>query len=324
MRGLLLRASLSTVAGIGEAAVRIVRAVMKASGALLALLVLVACAQQIRLSDGAPLPEPHVDTLRVATLNVHYIDLRSGGEGPWSLAGWERRKAALGDTVAALKADVIAFQEMESFRGGDDDSDNLARGYLLGRLPGFEAAATGDWRSFPSTQPIFYRTDRLRLEDQGWFFFSEKPAVIYSRTFDGSWPAFASWAEFTPVGGGQRFRLVNVHLEYRSASNRRRSAELIARRLTAVIDAGTPVILAGDLNALRGWRVMRILQDAGLRFPRVPAATHHLNRGVHLLPAIDHIGLAGLDATGGPYVPQMRHGGVWPTDHHPVVLDLAP
>ena len=303
---------------------RVVRSIGKGLLAALALIALVACAQQIRLSERDVLPPPPEDALRIATLNVHYIDLRGQGEGRWSRAGWERRKRALGAAVEALEADVVAFQEMESFRGGNADTDNLARRYLLDRLSGYEAAVIGDWRTFPSTQPIFYRTGKLELVDQGWFFFSDTPDVIYSRTFDGSWPAFASWAAFRPRGGGDVFRVMNVHLEYRSASNRRLSAELIADRLRPVIDAGTPVVLAGDFNALAGWEVMESLEAAGLRFPKVPGATYHLDRGLHLLPAIDHIGHSpGLRGVGGPHVPQIRVDGVWPADHHPVVLDLA-
>ncbi|MAE88251.1 MAG: endonuclease, partial [Pelagibaca sp.] len=104
---------------------RVVRSIGKGLLAALALIALVACAQQIRLSEGDALPPPPEDALRIATLNVHYIDLRGQGEGRWSRAGWERRKPALGAAVEALEADVIAFQEMESFRGGNADTDNL-------------------------------------------------------------------------------------------------------------------------------------------------------------------------------------------------------
>jgi hypothetical protein len=145
----------------------------------------------------------------------------------------------------------VAFQEMESFRRGSDGGLNLARDFLLERNPGFAAAASGDWREFPSTQPIFYRRDRLRLIDQGWFFFSTTPDVIYSRTFDGSWPAFASWAEFAPLDGGRPFRVVNMHFEYRSGSNRLQSAGLVRDRIRPAIAAGTPTFVVGDLNARR-------------------------------------------------------------------------
>ena len=61
---------------------------LKALLSLLALIALVACAQQIRLSEGDALPPPPEDALRLATLNVHYIDLRGQGDGRWSRAGW--------------------------------------------------------------------------------------------------------------------------------------------------------------------------------------------------------------------------------------------
>ncbi|EPX84988.1 endonuclease/exonuclease/phosphatase family protein [Salipiger mucosus] len=303
---------------------RLVRPVLRTLALLLVGLLLVACAQQVRLTEWSDPPAPRDGALRIATLNVHYIDLRSSGDGPWTRAGWERRRPALTAAVGDMQADIIAFQEMESFRGGNDDSNNLARRHLLEAHPDYEAAATGDWRAFPSTQPIFYRSDRFELRDQGWFFFSDTPDVIYSRTFDGSWPAFASWAEFAPVGGGPAFRVVNLHFEYRSASNRRLSAELVAERIAPVIGQGTPVIVAGDLNALHGWRVMEILESAGLRFPRVPAATYHLNRGINLLGPIDHVGLTpDLQVSAGPFVLQRKYAGQWPSDHYPVLLDVT-
>ena len=199
----------------------------------------------------------------------------------------------------------MAFQEMESFRGGSDGGVNLARDFLLERNPGYAAAASGDWREFPSTQPIFYRTDRFRLVDQGWFFFSTTPDVIYSRTFNGSWPAFASWAEFAPPDGGPAFRVVNVHFEYRSASNRILSAELVRDRIAPVIAGGTPVFLVGDINARRRSPTAERIAEAGIVFAPVEGSTYHFDRGLNLFFAIDHIGATpDLTRVGGPVVLQ--------------------
>jgi hypothetical protein len=188
--------------------------------------------------------------------------------------------------------------------GGSDGSLNLARDFLLEGNPEFAAAASGDWREFPSTQPIFYRRDRLRLLDQGWFFFSSTPDVIYSRTFDGSWPAFASWADFAPRDGGPPFRVVNVHFEYRSASNRLLSAELVRDRIAPVIAArADPTFVVGDLNARRTSPTRRIA-EAGIRFAPVEGSTYHFDRGLNLFFAIDHIGAtAEVERVGGPVGP---------------------
>lgn len=295
--------------------------VVRILGGFLATLALIGCAMHLTHSDRAGLPAPDPESLRIATYNVHYIVL-SQAEGPWSVADWERRKAPLDLAFKALQADIVAFQEMESWERGGDGQANLARDYLLAQNPDYKAAATGDARIFPPTQPIFYRPDRVTPVDQGWFFFSDTPDVIYSRTFNGSFPAFASWAEFeTP--DARRFRVVNVHFEYSSRSNRLQSADLVTARLRDVVAEGLPVALVGDLNARHGAETMRRLEQAGVSFPRVPGATYHLNRGVHLFGAIDHIGLTpNLRLAKGPFVLQRQFLQEWPSDHHPVVADI--
>ena len=261
-------------------------------------------------------------TLRVATQNVHYISLDKI-MGPWSVGDWQDRRDSLDQAFKAVAPDIIGFQEMESFRRGDDGSVNLARDWLLARNPRYAAGASGDWRSFPSTQPIFYRTDRFTLLDQGWFFFSDTPDVIYSRTFDGSYPAFASFVRLRDIDG-RTLTVVNVHFEYKSGSNRLKSARLVADRMAPLIAAGERVVLIGDLNALRGSGTARILKDAGFTFLPVTGSTYHLNRGLNLFGAIDHIALAGpVTASGPPQVQRRTFAGRWPSDHHAVVADVT-
>lgn len=302
--------------------VRVLRWLGRGLIAVFALLTLVACALHVTQSEGnVSVAPPQGDALRIASYNVHYIWL-DRETGAWSVGDWERRKGPLDSAFKALNADVVAFQEMESFQRGDDGSVNLARDHLLAGNPDYGVAATGDWRTFPTTQPLLYLKGRLQPIDQGWFFFSDTPDVIYSRTFNGSFPAFASWAQFQDRGTGARFRVVNVHFEYSSRSNRLLSAALTRDRIKPWIDAGETVFLVGDLNALHGAQTMDILEESGVVFDRMPGATYHLNRGVHVLGAIDHLARTPnvtLDA--GPVVLQERFDGEWPSDHHPVYAD---
>ncbi|SHJ19673.1 endonuclease/exonuclease/phosphatase family protein [Wenxinia saemankumensis] len=293
------------------------RAALTLAGLALILVAAVGC-QQVRLggSDFAPAPGTG---LRVATHNVHYIVLRRE-TGRWSRGDFERRRPALAAAFAALDADIVAFQEMESFGGGSEARENLALDWLLSQNPGYAAAAVGEPDSFPITQPILYRTARLEVTDQGWFFFSDTPDVIYSRTFNGSYPAYATWAAFRDRTTGEAFRVVNVHFDYEAWENRRRSAELVA---APIADWEGPVILAGDLNARAGSPTMEILEVAGLTFPPVPGATFHFDRGLNLFGAIDHVGLRGAEALGPPMVLRESYDGVWPSDHYPVALDVS-
>ncbi len=289
-------------------------------GIALVVIALVGC-QTLRNSGDVPLPPATAETLRVATYNVHYIVL--GQEtGPWSRGDWERRKGPLDQAFKAMNADVIGFQEMESFTRGNDGDINLKLDWLLAQNPAYAAAAVGDPAEFPSTQPILYRSNRLALVAQGWFFFSDTPDVIYSRTFNGSFPAFTSWAQFRDLGSGALFRVVNVHTDYASRSNRLQSVALVADRITPWIAAQETVFLVGDINERLGDRGIDILAGTGLDFAPVAGSTYHFNRGINLFGAIDHIAVAG-DAmlVGEPVVLREKFSGEWPTDHYPVIAD---
>lgn len=286
-------------------------------------LAVIACAQIVRNSGSAPLPPPSPDVLRVATYNVHYINVREE-TGAWSRGDWERRKGPLDLAFKEIGADVIGFQEMESFAGRSENTENLTLAWLLANNPTYAAAAVGDPAIFPSTQPILYRTDRLVLRDQGWFFFSDTPDVIYSRTFNGSYPAFTSWAVFEDQVTQAQFRVVNIHTDYGSRSNRLQSAELVSARIAPWIAAGETVYVIGDLNARLGERTVEIIAGAGVTFTPVSGATYHFNRGINLFGAIDHIGYAGGTAPRGtPIVLRQRFAGEWPTDHYPVIAEFG-
>ena len=289
----------------------------------IALLILGLGVNYLWQSRGPELAPRAEGSLRIAPLNVHYI-IMGQREGRWSEANLANRQAPLDATFKALGADIVGFQEMESFARRSSNDVNLARDWLLAENPGYAAAASGDPAQFPSTQPILYRPDRLELLDQGWFFFSETPDVIYSRTFNGSFPAFASWADFEVRETGNSFRVLNIHLDYSSRENRRLSTELIADRVAGWRAEGREVILIGDMNALRGSRLHRMLEGEGLSFLPVAGATVHFDRGLNLFGAIDHVAHSdGLRPVGAPMGYREKLGEVWPTDHYPVLADFA-
>jgi endonuclease/exonuclease/phosphatase family metal-dependent hydrolase len=285
---------------------------------LFALSLLAGCA-----SAAEPLPARSGEALRVATYNVHYIIL-SKATGSWSVGDWERRKEPLDLTFKEVDADVIGFQEMESFSRGSDGSVNLARDWLAEQNPDWGVAASGESTVFPSTQPIFYRRARLEALDQGWFFFSETPDVIYSRTFNGSYPAFASWAHFEERETGKKFRVVNFHFDFSSGSNQRKSAALVRDRVAPWIAAGERVFVIGDINDDWDSVPAQMMAEAGVTFLPVEGSTYHWNRGLNITSAVDHLSHSrGIRAIGAPVVLRKKFGGEWPTDHYPVITDFV-
>lgn len=306
---------------------RILKRLAKACAGLLMALALLVGGAQLWNGRGAgaqALGAASPQDIRLASFNVHYI-LLDKPDGAWSVADWERRQPAMTQAVTSLGADIIAFQEMESFRRGDEGSTNLARDALLEAMPLYAAAANGDPATFPTTQPIFYRKERLTLLDQGWFFFSETPDVIYSRTFNGSFPAFATWAEFHDLRSGENMRIVNVHFDYSSGANRVKTASLVRDRVAEWTKAGEYVVLVGDLNAMAGSKTVDILKDAGLDLTPVKGSTYHLNHGVNLFGAIDHVMHdCGTAMRERPVAIRQRFDGIWPSDHYPILSQITP
>ncbi len=284
---------------------------------------LIGCVQAINGSKGASLTAPSKDALRIATYNVHYI-VTAREKGAWSMDDWRRGRGPLNLAFKKINADVIGIQEMESFSGGSVSFQNLALDWLLENNSDYTAAAVGEPHEFPSTQPILYRKSRLDVLDQGWFFFSETPDVIYSPTFNGSYPAFAAWAAFEDRGTGAVFRVVNIHTDFSSWTNRRKSMELVRERIAPWVEAKETIFVVGDFNARSGSPTLQILEEVGVQFPAVRGSTYHFNRGLNLFGAIDHIGVIGDAAPlAEPFVLREKFDGEWPTDHYPVALDLV-
>lgn len=263
--------------------------------------------------------EPSGDTLRVASFNLHFI--RPQGR---LFERWLRRRDAVVAAIRELDADIVALQEVETFAGKHFNDENLQLDWLREHLPDYGVAAIGDVRSYPSTQPVLYRADKLAFVDQGFHFFSDTPQVMYSRTFNGSYDTFASWVRFRPVGHERTFILFNTHFDHTSGYNRLKSAKLTRERARRFLAGGEPVLIAGDFNALRWTRTAAVLRSIPARFAPINGPTFHFGRGLGVFPAIDHfIYTEGLELVGRPAILDKRYGGVLPGDHYPIVGDFA-
>jgi len=259
------------------------------------------------------------NSIRFASFNIHYV---AAGQ---TKLNWDNRKQAVIDALEDLQADIIAFQEMETFAGGSFNTENRQLDWITQHLPQYSAGAYGDARIYPNTQPILFRSDRFEQQQQGFFFFSDTPEVIYSRTFNGSWPAFCSWSVLIDRHDNREYYVFNVHFEYRSMSNRSKSATLVASRIAPLVAAGKAVVLLGDTNAFSFLPTTKTLKKIPLNLAPPTGSTFHFNRGLRLLPAIDHVFFStGLLQSGVTHRLLKHYEGVWPSDHYPVAVDLLP
>ena len=135
--------------------------------ALLSAIVLAGC------TDAPPVDRTRSDSiaLRIATYNVHYLDLSVAADEEWGLDNWRARRAPLARLVAAMDADIVAFQEVETY-GTTDTGRQPWLSWLLQASPQYKAAAT-QGPGAALGQPIFYRPGTFQVLDEGHRFFSD-------------------------------------------------------------------------------------------------------------------------------------------------------
>jgi endonuclease/exonuclease/phosphatase family metal-dependent hydrolase len=269
------------------------------------------------LTESEPMGGSRSYELVVGSFNIHYTT-------PWQEKMiWEQRREAVVEVLLRGDADIIGFQEMETFVGGHWNTENLQLDWVLAHLPQFGVTAFGDPRLYPSTQPILYRKSRFQALDQGFFFFSPDPDRLYARPWKGRFPAFSSWARLRDTESGETFYVYNVHFDYSSRRNRLNSARLVADRVTARNHPADGVIVLGDFNAPRAFRPVRIVADAALSVAETRGSTFHFNRGIRIQPAIDHILYSESFSHGDTRVIRDRIDGQWPSDHFPLFVTLS-
>jgi endonuclease/exonuclease/phosphatase family metal-dependent hydrolase len=140
----------------------------------------------------------------------------------------------------------------------------------------------------------------------------------------------ATWALFVERDSDLRLFHLNTHLDHLVPTARRKGAQLIQRRLPRNV----PCVVTGDMNAIQSGRTYRILtgaKGAGLTDSRWASRTpllRHWNATFHRftgrgLYRIDYILGRGLVDYEHYQVVRDRVDGRLPSDHFPVVTDLA-
>ena len=252
----------------------------------------------------------------VASFNIHYVVTTNGPD-----EDWEARKTAVTEVLRRVDADIIAFQEMETFEGGHFSRDNLQLDWILQTLPGYAVAAFGDAEVFPITQPVLYRPDRFSVEEHGFFFYSETPERIYSPQWDGGYPYFSTWVRLRSKCKQENLLLMNVHNDYDSRDNRLRTSRLVAER-TQSLSGDDAVIVLGDFNVRSSAREIRILEEIGLEVVETIGSTNRI-WGLHLMPAIDHFLVdPRFETPAEARVWRDKIDGEYPSDHYPISIEL--
>lgn len=242
---------------------------------------------------------------------------------------WPRRARLNVDCIRGCSPDLIGFQEFQ--KGNLETYDSELPGYERTLGPGYE-----NRRPF-AHNAIYWDPHRLDLLDEGGFWLSETPGKR-SRSWDSSHVRSANWARFR-LPSGAEFVHLNTHLDHKSGHARVEGSRLILRSLDELTGGSLPALVTGDFNCNPGSRTYGLYESTGFsdshrRVDNAPENTFHRFLGRDFRPKRPG-GEARLDwvlvrdGSGERWearscsVVRDEEPPVYPSDHYPVVAELA-
>ena len=137
---------------------------------------------------------------------------------------------------------------------------------ILDGLDGYDYIGVGrdDGKTAGEYAAIFYKTDRLRLLDQGNFWLSETPDRP-GLGWDAACVRVCTWGKFAAqtASNDEAFYFFNLHMDHVGVTARREGAKLIVSRIREIA-RGAPVIVTGDFNVDQKDEIYTIFTTSGL------------------------------------------------------------
>jgi endonuclease/exonuclease/phosphatase family metal-dependent hydrolase len=275
-----------------------------------------------------PMPSWAADSTAVP-LRVMSYNIRYDNPGDTGRVAWEHRRGKVASMIRYHAPAVVGTQEGKLNQLYD----------LEERLPAYEWIGVGRRSGGDEFSAIFYRRDRLELLDHHTYWLSPTPTEPGSRGWGAALPRIATWARFRDRTTGDSLFVLNTHFDHESAEARRKSARFIAEAVGGW-SKGLPAVVMGDLNAQVGSPPYEALTRQGPGAPdqplrdakRVAAQPHHgpvstFNRfRTAVVPErrIDYVLVSEEIAVRRHGHLNGKWGGGYPSDHLPVLVELAP
>jgi endonuclease/exonuclease/phosphatase family metal-dependent hydrolase len=243
---------------------------------------------------------------------------------------WPNRVEANVDEVLSLGPDLFGVQEFQW--GNFEVYKERLPGYAYVLGPPYGNRRPYDWNA------IFFDPGRLEPVDTDGFWLSETP-YRRSRSWSTRVVRSANLITFRRPDGSRLVHL-NTHLDHVSPQAKLEGARLVIQRLTALPEL--PTVVTGDFNCRPGSEPYDLFGEAGFVDTYLAAGNEdtqtsnsfHAFRGGNYRDRKEHPAPRRLDwillrdPEGRARVESCRivtgggAGGVYPSDHYPVVAEL--
>jgi endonuclease/exonuclease/phosphatase family metal-dependent hydrolase len=261
-------------------------------------------------------------TIRVVSYNIRLDTSRD------SLNAWSFRKEKVATLLSFNGADIFCVQEALANQIAD-----LAKAF-----PEFDNYGLAREDSGPGGgehNPIFYNRSKFRMLSSGTSWLSDTPDIPGSKSPSAALPRIVSWVELQDIATGKIFYIFNTHFDHIGGQARIEAAEVVTN-LLSMLPADARVILTGDFNTTPDTEPITIITHPNNKIPMTDS--RQLAQNPPLGPDFT---FAGWQLEGDPgntidfifvskpiqviyhVVIATHSGGFYPSDHLPVLVELA-
>lgn len=231
---------------------------------------------------------------------------------------WAARREGAAKLICETGADIVGVQELLPEMLSD----------MKTRLSGYKIIGNGRSRSLSNEHSdIMLREDDVAVDEYDTFWLSKNPKQAGSRRGLTFYPRICTSATVTlHQCGDRKIRVYNTHLDCISRTARLFGIATIAARIIADNKREPlPYIVTGDFNAKPDSVVVRMLREnKRLHMRSVIDSAVGTYHGFSGIPGdtIDYIFASNDLIVEEAYIARQSYGGIYPSDHFPIVARL--
>jgi endonuclease/exonuclease/phosphatase family metal-dependent hydrolase len=256
-----------------------------------------------------------LNPLKIMSFNLRY------GTAPDGENGWYKRKPLALERIQAFAPDLLGLQECR-----DDEQAE----FIKTNLPEYEfygVRREGGKETALEMAPVLFRRAAFEELERGHFWLSETPEMVGSKSWNSTFARTATWVKLRHTATGHSLIFLNTHFDYHPPA-----VDGAARLLRGWLARQTaPLIVTGDFNAEKNSAAYQLLAGGGALadayrqvWPNGNAqeATFH---GYGQTPelTIDWILISPHFQVMSASVDRTHAGNLFPSDHYPVLAELA-
>ncbi|OXB24537.1 endonuclease/exonuclease/phosphatase [Flavobacterium tructae] len=171
--------------------------------------------------------------LKIMTYNIR-LDVASDGENAWS-----NRKNFFTSQIQFYSPDIFGVQEALPNQVADIAT-------ALSEYNKFGIGRESEGKGEACT--IYYKKDRLLLQESNTFWLSETPTVV-SKGWDAACNRVCTYGLFKDIKSKKIFWVFNVHLDHMGNEARVKGVQLVLSKIKEINSKKYPVFLMGDFNS---------------------------------------------------------------------------